>query len=506
METPKRVAEEEGGDGSNLAMIVSEQPVNPVSDNSTAPETTPPETTPPEMVCAQYAEIDNTGKCKSCHDTDTTNGTLCCMFCTQYFHAVCRDALTGDKSGTEIICTRSFFNNFLKVTADEGVYTNRHGNFKFVCDRCLTNFETNRVASQDDKIDKVDKRVDSMDKTIPQIKTLIEKFTNPETPKNSQLQETKVDKLDKRVDDLSKNVDEIKTILVEKISNVCTSTSTNEASPVTYASTLAGSSKSLKRSVLVVEKDPSGTVARDPNAFHDLLVENSIHVDKSFVNNSGNAVFVCPTENDRKHLNEKLTEKFPSMKISQPPELLPTISVSNLARDYTVPELKEIIFKEHPEIKDFFEGGEMFDIMKIKPHRRDNSRYQASVRVGNNIRKFIELHGNKLYVGSSCCRVFDNFFVKRCNKCQKFGHYKDECSASKFTCGLCSGNHETNQCTNANNEHFVPTCTNCMKHQNNTSQHSHSASDLSCPAYIREQHKVRRAINYYNQKNFQSYN
>ena len=144
--------------------------------------------------------------------------------------------------------------------------------------------------------------------------------------------------------------------------------------------------------------------------------------------------------------------------------------------------------------------------MAIREQRRDSTKYQASVRVSDNIRKQIEYPRDRLYIGSYSCRVFDHFHVKRCNKCQKFGHYLFVCTAEQFTCGYCTENHDTNQSPNAGKNGFVPCCVNCKSSKNNTIKHSHIAFELSCPSYRAEQGKMRRNINYYDQKNSQLYN
>ena len=54
-----------------------------------------------------------------------------------------------------------------------------------------------------------------------------------------------------------------------------------------------------------------------------------------------------------------------------------------------------------------------------------NELFQANVRVSNNIRKFIENNDDRVYVGfGERCKVYDHFHVKRCNNCQKYGHFK----------------------------------------------------------------------------------
>ena len=131
-----------------------------------------------------------------------------------------------------------------------------------------------------------------------------------------------------------------------------------------------------------------------------------------------------------------------------------------------------------------------------------NKLYQASVRVSNSIRKFIENRDNYLSIGLYRCKVYDHFYVKRCNRCQKYGHYKAQCQASKPVCAQCSGNHDTTECPEMSKPSFQPVCVNCFNSNENSQQHTHSAADRTCPTYQLEQNKLKKSISYYAQKNF----
>ena len=83
--------------------------------------------------------------------------------------------------------------------------------------------------------------------------------------------------------------------------------------------------------------------------------------------------------------------------------------------------------------------------------------FYAIIRVSCNIRKFIESIDNRLYIGQfSSCKVYDHFPVKRCNKCQKFGHFHANCNAN-HTCVHCAGEHPSDQCNAKAASDFIPT-------------------------------------------------
>ena len=152
----------------------------------------------------------------------------------------------------------------------------------------------------------------------------------------------------------------------------------------------------------------------------------------------------------------------------------------------------------HDEIASLVDGGSVFDVLYVRPQRHGN-RFQACIRVSNEIRKFIEHLGNRLYIGMYSCNVYDHFYVKRCNNCQKYHHYLEKCKAPKPTCAKCAENHKTTDCTNCNANNFVPTCMNC-KNERSSHSHTHEATALDCPIYKAAKDKLRLSIKFYNSK------
>ena len=129
--------------------------------------------------------------------------------------------------------------------------------------------------------------------------------------------------------------------------------------------------------------------------------------------------------------------------------------------------------------------------------------FYAIIRVSCNIRKFIESIDNRLYVGQfSSCKVYDHFPVKRCNKCQKFGHFHANCNAN-HTCVHCAGEHPSDQCTAKAASDFIPTCSNCKSSHDSTinSNINHCANDSSCTSYVNAQKRLRLNIAYNTSKN-----
>ena len=105
---------------------------------------------------------------------------------------------------------------------------------------------------------------------------------------------------------------------------------------------------------------------------------------------------------------------------------------------------------------------------------------------------------DKIFVDLQAHRVVDRFYVKRCNNCQKFGHYERECEEEQ-RCGYCCGTHLSKDCQEIqgdNHEQFK--CINCKDEGKDPSKHS--AMWHKCPTYLERQKKLKKTIPYY-QKN-----
>ena len=91
----------------------------------------------------------------------------------------------------------------------------------------------------------------------------------------------------------------------------------------------------------------------------------------------------------------------------------------------------------------------------------------------------------KIYIGCQRCNVYDEFNVKRCFKCNSYGHSKAKCTNNpKYE--KCADEHTSEECKNESNI----LCINCselnvkIKEVEKKVQTNHKASDYkSCSAY-----------------------
>ena len=347
----------------------------------------------------------------------------------------------------------------MTATSDTDVYSKYPGNFLFSCNPCLTQLEQKGAVTQESKVDVIDKRVDSLTKEFTAMKEILQTVAR-------------------------------------------TVTQTHSANPPppplqtrpSYAATLNKST--APRSVLVVESQSSESSS---SRVEQIITDNAIHVDSSYINRNGSTVYVCPTESDRNSLKDKLTADLPEVKLFQPPEKLPTLSVANLPKEFSKEELHDMILHSQPEIKQLVGGGESISVLNVRK-QRNNDSFQATVRVSNKVRTLIAKQRDRIYLGSRSHYVFDHFHVKRCNKCQSFNHYAQECTADHHTCGHCAGRHTSEDCPVKG----IPAskcCNNCKGSSFDSEKNSHSAFDRNCPSYQSEQSKQKNKIAYYQSKN-----
>ena len=130
----------------------------------------------------------------------------------------------------------------------------------------------------------------------------------------------------------------------------------------------------------------------------------------------------------------------------------------------------------------------------------NNKFFQVVARVSPDIRDQITANGDKLYTDLIAHRVRDRFFVKRCNKCQQFGHYYADCKANGC-CTFCkSSEHKSSDCNlKGTSDKSAYQCINCEK--SGMEFHGHSAHWGKCPVFSESQDKVKLSIPYYRAKN-----
>jgi hypothetical protein len=246
------------------------------------------------------------------------------------------------------------------------------------------------------------------------------------------------------------------------------------------------------QSVIIIKKK-SGPPA-DMDVIYNAAVETNAAVTKAYKNKSGDTVVVCETEESKQSMLPVLNNQMDKERFTvvTPAARRPTVTIIDIASNYSKTDLLARVKRQNASK---FAGIDLdennFKIIYTKPHARNRDLYKAVIRVSDEVRKAICNANNKLNIGLKSCPVFDEFFIRRCNRCQKLGHWVADCpEGSPAVCGKCSGNHETKNCTSD-----VARCHNCVQAKHRDT--NHETSYYKCTAYMEAQKKLESTINYY---------
>ena len=395
--------------------------------------------------------LDADGKCTSCAQPALQAEIITCCACSKDFHAVCSS--TSDK--TEGICNQSFLKLFRTSTTKS--------NFKWFCNTCLTNFETNKATTLDERFNVITTQIRDMARGFDQVANL------------------------------SKELNEMKSL----ISNRDLTTNKMEQNN-SWAD--AKRVHTMKSSFVIKHKTKSDTGSTiDVNRIRQIAVENNIPVSNVGVSQKGNTFVHCPSVEHRDKLQPLISADVNDKDVVPIKDKSPHITITDITKtgadDITKESLLKHISNQNLQVAELIDAGEEFNILFIKSVVKTNS-FTAVIRVSSNIRDSIKANRDRVYVGINSCRVFDRFYVKRCNKCHTFGHFKDKCPNQTATCGYCAGPHESEGCSLKDTLDYTKlSCANCKR--NGLPHSGHSTFWHKCPSYIMAQRKLKSTISYY---------
>ena len=89
-------------------------------------------------------------------------------------------------------------------------------------------------------------------------------------------------------------------------------------------------------------------------------------------------------------------------------------------------EITEMFIKQNDFVKRFAMANninEHFKVLAIKSTKKNQNMFQVFASVSPILRDGIKQFKDKITLGLNNCKVYDQYHVKRCNKCQHFGHY-----------------------------------------------------------------------------------
>ena len=120
----------------------------------------------------------------------------------------------------------------------------------------------------------------------------------------------------------------------------------------------------------------------------------------------------------------------------------------------------------------------------------NNKGQNVIIEVTPEIYTYLKNNKNRIFVGSQCCKIYDDINIRPCFNCGRFGHNGKKCINAK-ACMICTENHLATECTNKE----VVKCVNCIyandKHHLNR-ETNHTADDTKkCPIL---KYKIKKLI------------
>ena len=388
-----------------------------------------------QSTMADKFQLDSHGNCSTCGNLSIESEHVKCFYCSKLFHVVCSGSTSEEK-----VATKTTITNFLNASTKK--------NFQFFCDTCLTSLEISKADVDSERINLLESKMNTIDSRLEEICSMLKSKPAklPEAPAKPRVPP------------------EVKSIWndTDKLSSV-------KAPP--------------SAAVLVVPKIPDQR-AQDENKMiiEKTVVENHISLKETFTNRTGDLVLVCESTEKRDELKTLVHNAKQDISMNTPKAKDHSITLVGLSREHSADEIKKLIVQQNSLIKRFAEANNLDEHLKVhsvKPTRNNKDNFQAFASVSQILREGFKKGKDKLIIGVSSCKIYDRTQTKRCNTCQKFGHFMANCPTPQSpNCGKCAGDHSTNDCSSTDRG-----CVNCKR--NGAEFSSHSAFYHKCPSLLR---------------------
>jgi hypothetical protein len=391
------------------------------------------------------------GICNQC-GSDKISETVSCMLCCKPFHMT----NCGDEEDKFYLPTSSL-SQFEKAINKVGKFSKRPGCFRFVCDPCMTDYEVKRACKTNDNIQILDSKVNNLARDMVEIKQLLSKQA------------------------------------------VLDGNLTTQPGPAPMQNPLPTSGNVWTNNEQVNKIKSHLVINKDANFdLNDAANSCSAQVHGKYPDKDGNLVVVCESPESRDALKLHIMQKgIAADKISEPKPRYPTISIVGFSSEMDKEELRtSIMFKNSMLANICANKNAVFDIVGVKSLRNNSSVFQAFVRVSDDVRSVIKSYGDKLFFGWEKLAVYDQLYIRRCNKCQGYNHIAKHCRNNQC-CGLCaSSDHQSLECPHKDKS---PTdkaaffsCINCKTA--NKPDFAHPAYSSVCSMYRYEQALLKKSL------------
>lgn len=219
--------------------------------------------------------------------------------------------------------------------------------------------------------------------------------------------------------------------------------------------------------------------------------EMKINVEKvKFIRNSGLAVSVVDKSSAK--LLRKAVNELPEFSIKKAMQSHPFVKVIGVANDILDEEIigaissltSEVTSAKTVEVKKLYETKNMRSNTKAMIFQVHPKQWKILIDIG-----YLNVSWHRL-------KIVNCVPVKRCYRCQAFGHTSKNCGPRKVQCSYCAGNHDLKTCTSQSE---TGRCANCCRHNSELGTNynvNHPASSHTCNVYKSFRAKSEQMIKY----------
>ena len=382
------------------------------------------------------------GTCNVCKLEVDDNEIIQCYRCKNNFHALC--GKSGDK-----ICNKSLLVLYLQKSTKR--------NFVWYCDSCLTTTEITNTDSQS----YYNQKVDVLEGKIDLLAAQLNSITDVITPK-----------------DVTGDVISDNNAFLNANQKAKSNTIWGNVSKVTI---LKNNLESAKL-----------------NELEKRVMKDEIQITHAKRTPNGDVVITCPTSSAANQVKDIALEVLPNHSVKEPLVNYSWINVVGFEVNHTTSDVFDMLVKNNTVFdclkqKTPDEAKEFLEVKLVKPCLKNPSVFRALLKVSKALRKVIKLGKDKLRVGLFSCTVYDQSpQIKRCNRCQNFGHWVGNCEASNGkACAKCASlDHETIHCSIDRNDFNRISCINCSRQGIVNIHPRHTADSSTCPCFINHKNQT----------------
>lgn len=229
------------------------------------------------------------------------------------------------------------------------------------------------------------------------------------------------------------------------------------------------------------------------------LVSKLLHPKNDPVNRlqetaSGDVIVFCNDEKSLDVVKNKITGGIgDDFVVDQPKELQPRLKIVGIDPDYCEQGVFYDALKSQNE--DIFTEASTIELIQ-DPKQRTNNKVTAIIGVDMATFKRA-MDKERIKIGWSICRVYEQIDVLRCFRCSAFTHTSKQCDADKPACAICGGDHMLESCGVKERKDFK--CINCCRRNERyktKANVNHSAMSIECPVLKKKIEQKRNTIRY----------